>query len=256
MLVHVYDPGLSDEGTVLRTTERGQQRRRLAEKAMQVIVAQLGSPDVRTEVRVGGDIPGKICEVAQDRDADLLMVGTLGHTGVARFFLGSVAERVMRRAHCPVWVERPGGPEHHDVERIVVCTDLSPLSEAGLALASALASDLEAAVELVYALEPPYAGLSVDVRREAIKSVRGELAELAARHFTGTTPRLTIVEGANVVDGITAHASRTAPDLLVLSTHGRTGLSRAFMGSVSERVARFAPCSVLVARSPVEVAAQ
>ncbi len=251
-LVRVYGPGLADEASVLSATRIIEQNRRLADKAMQVLVAQLRAPDVRTVLQLGHDVSGTICDIAREQGADLIVTGTLGRTGVSRFFLGSVAENVMRRAHCPVWVERPSEPSVRDVERMVVCTDLSPLSEAGIALAASLATELGSAVEIVYALEPPYRGLSIDARREATEALRQRLSELATTHFEGTAPRVTIVEGANVVDGITAHASRTSPDLLVLATHGRTGLSRAFMGSVAERVARFAPCSVLVARSPVE----
>ncbi len=250
-LVQVYGPGPAEGLSLLNATSMVETNRRIADKAMQVLVAQLGSTDVKGIVEVGSDVPGTISRVAHDQDADLVVVGTIGRTGVSRFFLGSVAENVMRRAHCPVWVERASAPLEAKLERLMVCTDLSPLSEAGLALAAQFASELELSVEVVYALEPTYRGLTLDVRRDVIDQLQEQLAALTKKHFDGS-PRVTIAEGANVVDALTAHASRTSPDLLVLATHGRTGLGRAFMGSVAERVARFAPCSVLVARSPVE----
>lgn len=248
-LVHVYEAGAAQTTSVLSANAIVTESRREGERDMQALVAQLGEEQIDTRLQIGHDIPGTICDTAQDLDADLIVVGTLGRTGVSRFFLGSVAENVMRRAHCPVWVERPATPALHDIERVVVCTDLSPASEAGVAQAAVISATLGGSVELVHALESPYRGLSVDARQELTGELRQQLTELAGKYFEGTPPRVTIVEGANVVDGITAHASRTSADLLILATHGRTGLERAFMGSVAERVARFAPCSVLVARS-------
>ncbi len=250
-LVHVYEPGSAETASVLSAGAIIEQNRRAGEREVEALVASLGAPQLRTRLQIGHDIPGTVCDVARELDTDLIVLGTLGRTGVSRFFLGSVAENVMRRAHCPVWVERPSGPALHEVERLVVCTDLSPLSEAGLALAAQLAQLLGSAVEIVYALETPDRGLSIEARRQLTGEVKEQLTGLATKYFEGALPRRTIVEGANVVDGLTAHASQCSADLVVLATHGRTGLSRVFMGSVAERVARFAPCSVLVARSPV-----
>lgn len=252
-LVHVCDAGPIEAATILTTNSVIEQTQRAGERAIAELIAELGAPNIDTVFRLGRDVPGTICEAAREFDADLIVTGTIGRTGVSRFFLGSVAENVVRRAHCPVWVERASEPVLREVERLVVCTDLSPMSEAGLSLAGQLAADLGSAVEVVYAFEAPYRGLAIDVRRKLTAELQQQLSQLATKHFEGTAPRITIVEGANVVDGITAHASRISADLLVLASHGRTALSRMFMGSVAERVTRFAPCSVLVARSPVEL---
>lgn len=251
-LVHAYDSGPAEAATIVGANILIEQNRRLGEDAMKGLIADLGGPEFRAMSRLGSDVSGTIREAAHELDADLVVLGTSGRTGVSRFFLGSVAEDVMRRAHCSVWVERGSEPIRREVERITVCTDLSPLSEVSLPHAAHLASKLGSAVEVVHALQTPYRGLSIDARRELTARLRQRLTVLATKHFEGSVPRVSVVEGANVVDGITAHASRTSADLLVLASHGRTGLSRALMGSVAERVTRFAPCSVFVARSPVE----
>lgn len=250
-LVHVCHSGPAEAATIIAADSIIEHSQRAGERTMALLVADLDVPNLETVVRLGSDVPGKICEAARELDADLIVLGTIGRTGVSRFFLGSVAENVTRRAHCPVWVERPSDPVLHEVRRLVVCTDLSPLSEAGLSLAAQFATDLGCMVEIVYAFETPYRGLSIDVRRSVTAKLREQLIQLATKYFGDSVPRVTIVEGANVVDGITAHASRVSADLLVLASHGRTGLSRVFMGSVAERVTRFAPCSVLVGRSPL-----
>lgn len=251
-LVHVYDAGPADAASLMSAETIIEANRKAGRETVATLAAALGKPELPTIVQLSRDIPCTVCEVAQEAGADLVVVGTIGRTGVSRFFLGSVAENVARRAHCPVWVERPTEPTVRAVERIMVCTDLSPLSEAGVALAAEVSATLGGSVELVYALEAPYRGLSAEARIDLTDQLRSKLTALAIQHFGhDDAPRVTIVEGANVVDGVTAHAARTSADLVVIATHGRTGLARAFMGSVAERVTRFAPCSVLVARSPV-----
>ena len=250
-LVHVYEAVPDESPSILTATLVDEKNRLASVQAMNALTKAIGEPELRTVVQAGRDIPGTVCEVAAREGADLVVVGTIGRTGVARFFMGSVAENVVRRASCPVWVERTPGPLVRDVERLVVCTDLSAMSEAGVALASELASSLGVAIELVHALEAPYRALSPETQRELTKERKVQLTRLAAKYFEGMAPRVTIVEGANVVDAIIGHVARTSTELLVLATHGRTGLSRVFMGSIAERVTRFAPCSVLVARSSV-----
>jgi nucleotide-binding universal stress UspA family protein len=251
VLLHLYETLSGEATTILTATTVDEESRRSAERAMKALTESLELKGARSVVRTAQDIPGAISAFARDEDADLVVVGTIGRTGVARFLMGSVAENVARRAECPVWVERRAGPVLRDVERVVVCTDLSEMSEAGIALASDLAKDLGVAVEIVHALEERYRALSIETQRRLTAEVEKKLARLAGKHFEERPPRLTVTEGANIVDAITAHATRTSTDLLVLATHGRTGMSRVLMGSVAERVMRFAPCSVLVARSPV-----
>ena len=108
---------------------------------------------------------------------------------------------------------------------------------------------LGSGVEIVSAVEPRYHELSVEAHREATQALHEQTAAMAGTLFGDDAPQTVVVEGTNVVDALTAYAERTSADLLVLSTHGRTGLRSVFMGSVAERLTRFAPCSVLVVRS-------
>ena len=250
-LAHVHAQGAAEAAVALVGAGMIAETRQEGEKIMATILEDLGDIQADRVVLLGSDVVGLLCEAALDGGADLLVAGTVGRTGISRFFLGSVAEGVVRRAHCPVWVERSSEPAVRDVERIVVCTDLSPLSEAGVALAAEFGATLGSAVEIVYALETSYRGLTIEARRELTANLRAGLERIATAHFGDAPPRTSIVEGANVVEAITAHADRTSADLLVLASHGRTGVSRVLLGSVAERVTRFAPCSVLVARSPV-----
>lgn len=250
-LLHVYET-IPDEGMSLLSASNLEEHSRLtAEVEMRRLSGELEASDVPVVIRPGRDVPGTICEVAASEGADVVVVGTLGRTGVARFFLGSVAEQVVRRAPCAVWVERRRAAHDLKVERMLACTDLSPLSRVALELTATMSTALGASAELVSAMEPRYHQLTVEAHREASKVLKERVAALAGTLFGDEAPRTAVAEGANVVDAITAHAVRTSADVLVVATHGRTGLASVLMGSVSERLTRFSPCSVLVARSPV-----
>ena len=250
VLGHVCETVPDEAHSLLTASNLEEMSQREAEWGMNQLTEVAGDQEVRVLIRSGRDIAGTLCEMADDEDVDLVTMGTLGRTGIARFLIGSVTEQVVRRAPCPVWVERGSGSTAGRLERLVVATDLSPMSEAGLELAAALATDRSLGAEVVCAVEPRYRQLAVDVRKQLIVGLTAQVEALAKKHFGDADPRVTIVEGANVVDAVTAHLVRTSADLLVVSTHGRTGLERVLMGSVAEQLVRFSPCSVLTARSP------
>lgn len=248
VLLHVLDP-VAEFAPGTTTSE--QQQKELQREAEEKLTATLAAlPDVRAETRivVAPDVAGTICKVAKDEKADLLVVASLGRTGLARFLLGSVAERVVREASCAVWVARGG---QGLPARYQVCTDLSAAAAKGIALAKEAIAAFGGHAELVHALQEPSRPLALETRRRIENERREELNTLYAATL-GDTPRVTLLSGASAVQAITAHAERTSPDVLVVATAGRTGLQRLLIGSVAERVVRFAPCSVLVARGRVE----
>ena len=141
------------------------------------------------------------------------------------------------------------------IKRILVPTDFSPHAEAALAYASDLAAAVGASVHLLHVVEDPLAagawsaamytaeiaGLQVNLVRDAEQRLR----EYAADHRgTGGTE----VRSGNVAKTVLDVARERAIDLIVMGTHGRTGLAHAVMGSVAERVVRLAPCPVLTLR--------
>jgi nucleotide-binding universal stress UspA family protein len=74
------------------------------------------------------------------------------------------------------------------------------------------------------------------------------LTALAAREVAGAAPVEAQVRQGQPVQEIVRHAQEAGVDLIILSTHGRTGLRHVLMGSVAENVVRYAPCPVLVVR--------
>jgi nucleotide-binding universal stress UspA family protein len=141
----------------------------------------------------------------------------------------------------------------HPIKRIVVATDFSPGSDAAMAHAFALAATLGAAVDLVHVLDPALLTAPAALGAMPLFDAQGLMDEideaLATRSRQATDAGL--VCSSDSLEGfppreIVRHAEKTGADLIVLATHGRTGLAHTIMGSVAERVVQRATCPVLV----------
>jgi nucleotide-binding universal stress UspA family protein len=211
--------------------------------------------DVELVGRVGP--PGEVVgHVAQERHADLIVVGTHGSTGITRFLLGSVATAVLRHAPCDVLVCRgPSGPT--PFLRPLVATDFSPTATRALRAAVALSPD-GTAIELVHAWQLPVGSWGATllgqarfpwstVRDAVLAGAKAQADQLVATNANLARPlHIELVQGppASV---ITHAAERGAHDLIAIGTHGSRGFRRLLLGSVAESTIRHAPCSVLVA---------
>jgi nucleotide-binding universal stress UspA family protein len=142
--------------------------------------------------------------------------------------------------------------------RIVVPTDFSSCSEEAWALAQRLAGALGSELVLVHVLvEAPLWGegpFSMDRTRELFEAARkwagDKLGEWAAEaRGKGLRARPTLRTGA-AHEEIVALATDERADLVIIGTHGRGGVNRALLGSVTDRVVRLAPCPVLTVREP------
>ena len=141
----------------------------------------------------------------------------------------------------------------HPIKRIVVATDFSEGSDAAMERAFGLAKTLGATVDLVHVLDtailtaPASLGSMPLVEPEVLMDQIDE--QLTARVEQGQ--RQGLVCQSDSLDGypareIVRHAEKTGADLIVLGTHGRTGVAHVIMGSVAERVVQRASCPVLV----------
>jgi nucleotide-binding universal stress UspA family protein len=209
---------------------------------------------------VEGDPEVEILRRAREIGSDLIVMGTHGRTGLGRLLAGSVTIAVLRGANCPVVALRP--PErpttHHDIQVIVGATDFSRESEAALQVARSLARDLRARLVILHV-----APLEIPTERTPATEIdprvyEDALAELCKR-LDGSDlkyPVETRISRGFAQERIIQTAEELGCDLLVLGTHGRTGLSRALMGSVAETVLLKAGRPVMVVSPPREVAAE
>lgn len=199
-----------------------------------------------------GETPAatSIVERAQEIGADWIAVGTHGHTGLRHMLLGSVAERTVREAHCPVLTVKT---EHPDAlpHLIMLAMDFSPEAEEALDLAKKLAAEIGAGLRLVHALDlglplvTPYEiALPEGVVEAAQAEAEKRLAELARRTQAPGGVAAEVRSGPTHTALVEA-ASDAGADLIVTGSRGLTGIKHALLGSVAERTLRHAPCSVL-----------
>lgn len=230
-------------------------RERLREWFAAVVPAELRNfLTAEFKVIVGEPTPG-IARAAKLSGADLILMATQGRTGLAHLLMGSVTEAVLRTLPVPVLVLRPGQAELPltTVQRILWATDLSPVSEAAWPYVLMLADLLTAEVILLHAVRPAeLAGLAdhpvpppagwmerylMPLEQELERRQRAvEALGLRAR------PKILVGVPAEV---IVSEAQGEQADLIVMGTHGRSGLSHILLGSVAEAVIRKAICPVL-----------
>ncbi len=224
----------------------------LAERVARAAAAGVAA----TAVHRRGKPEEALAALATELDIDLIVCGTHGRTGVRRFFLGSVAERLARLAARPVLVARGAAGDDGTYHKVLVATDFAPTGERALALALALAPT--ATIEVVNAWQYPVGswGLSaLGERTGAMTALRealtGPAAEQGARleerlRAAGRDARFRLVHGS-AADVVTELAAAEGFDLVAVGTHGHRGLRRIVIGSTAEAIIRHAPCSVMVA---------
>ncbi|HRH80958.1 MAG TPA: universal stress protein [Thiobacillaceae bacterium] len=184
----------------------------------------------------------EIVNTARGIEADLVVLGRRGRRGLARFMVGHATAYVAGHAPCSVLVV----PRTARVwqQRILLATDGSPASEEATRLATDVARQCHMPVTVLSATTASH---SAQRKQEARLSVDQAVTALVA---AGVNSDGLVPEGRP--DEVVIEAARnTGADLIVVGSHGRTGLSRLFLGSISERIIGQAQCPVLVARGGV-----
>lgn len=195
----------------------------------------------RGEVRV---VLGDVAEQILAIDADLVVLG--GRDAAGRIF-GRVAERVVSRASVPVLIARA---EHRGP--IIAATDFSEPSLPAVAAARDISVRSGDPITIMHVIER-HTDLDAisslhnpaGADREEIDEARERLRALVEQSPDEDRAHVTVGDPAR---SICAYAADVKASLVVVASHGRTGVKRLLMGSVAEKVARDAPCSVLVMR--------
>ena len=215
----------------------------------------------RCHVR-SGRIDRQICREARILPADLIVLATHGYRGLKHIMLGSTAEKVVRRAPCPVLIVRQREREFVSTRKgarlrvghILVPTDFSANSRRALECAIEFARRVGARLTLVHMIYPPYYVTNTDylpydfgsLLDETRRSARKEMAELVrTTSFRGVPCKTQIADG-HPAEYLVELAADGRADLIVTSTHGRTGLKQALMGSIAEQIVRYAKSPVMV----------
>ncbi len=215
-------------------------------------------------VMVRGISPAEeILRYAGENNVDLIVMGTHGRSGLSHFLLGSVAEKVIRHMPCPVMTIRYRDGEDDQVpsfKRIVVPIDFSAYSKQAVNYAVEIASKFDATLEFIHVIEeqihPAYYvtgessifELIPDLRERSIDAMKEFVEEAIPKGLAHTFH----VREGRAYQAIVKFAEEQNADLIVIATHGLSGLDYLLLGSTTEKVVRKSKTPVLAIRAEMK----
>jgi universal stress protein E len=227
-----------------------------AERSLRAALAALpDSAALSSDIRVVvGEHYRTILAEAETEDADLVVIGQHRKDILLDLFRGSTGERIVRFGNRPVLVVKSAAM--HPYISMLAAVDFSPPSRRAIEMALKVAPDAD--LKLVHAFDIPFRGLlfggtSMEQLAKKHQQQFQEMVEAQTREFLGTLsapirPQQVIAREGVPEEAVLAVAEETRCDLLVVGTHGRSGVGRALLGSVAEGVLARAPCDVLAVR--------
>ena len=218
----------------------------------------VGELRIRQTVLHGEETAPALNDYADEIAADLIVIGTHGRRGLRRLVMGSVAEEVARKAKRPVLTvrEREGVPPEPRVQRILLPLDFSESSLRAIPYARDLAARYEASLIATHVFDdvdlPGFYGEFPNPLPTALpeieERVRNTLREAVGKAPGPDVPVEFVVGRGPAPNVIVNEAENREIDLVVMTSHGHSGVERLLLGSVSEHVLRTAPCPVLLVR--------
>jgi nucleotide-binding universal stress UspA family protein len=235
-LVHVVEPAAySQIGPDTETLKA------VGQRALDAAVVRVRDdlPSARGALLVGRPAE-ELIAFAEQNGIDLVVSATHGRQSVERWFLGSVAEKVLRACHAPVLTVRAAASP---IRKLLVATDFGPSSERAVELAARIAALFGARVTLLHALGDDAGEPDGEVARATRARLEGVAAEMS-----GVVPAPEVLVRHGKPWSAISDEAKKGYDLVVLGTHGRSAVPRWLIGSVAERVVRSAEPPVLTVR--------
>jgi nucleotide-binding universal stress UspA family protein len=222
-----------------------------------------------------GRASATILDYSRTHGCDCILMGTHGKPWYQRFLMGSTAETVLREAKLPVMIVPNATPAEHtpQLTKLLLPTDFSPESTVGIEWGVYLAQYGVQEISLCHVIESPFMEMyksdetEFDMEQIATESrdhppriaqpfwehaEQVSLGKLAAlrQHFDSLPARIELLTRDGLpAENLLVVAAEKDIDLLVIATHGRTGIRHVVLGSVAEKVIRSVGCPVLVVRS-------
>jgi nucleotide-binding universal stress UspA family protein len=237
-----------------------EQRDAMAEELRRFVESsRVGGVEIAAKV-LDGPVVSRIVQEASQLPADLVVMGTHGATGFERLVLGSVTEKVLRKAPCPVLTVPPAAPgalEPVPFKTILCAVDFSPPSLAGLKFAFSLAEESGGRLIALYVIDWSIGHPLPDDRELDRAALGRHLEEEAQRELSAalTVGAPDAFEVRQVIatgkphEEILRVAGEQHADVIVMGVHGRGAISLAFFGSTANQVVRAAACPVLTVRT-------
>jgi len=258
LLAHVVEPIPLGPYPALMAPENELAIREMAVKRTEEIASRVRADGIVADIRVDTGNPGPgLATIAEDEGADLIVIGTRGLTGFQRIMLGSTAEYIVRRSHCPVLTIHPEDQVSEDPPRtVVVPTNLSPETTDSTDAFIGLFGEQRPKIILAFAdRTPPYLEpfrhdtLLKMNQRDVVKEEIERKMEGAVLHLqkAGFEVETAVLDG-DPVEVVTEFARDRDADLIVMTTHGRSAIVNAILGKTAQRIVQHAPCPVLTVR--------
>lgn len=233
MSVALYNPEYST-----LVPNLGEEAEKRAREALRSFIEEAGA-GVETVTVEAGDPSQGILEGAREHSADVIVMGRRGKRGLARMMVGDATAKVIGHANCAVLVA-PRAARLWE-KRILLATDGSEHSEAAAGAAGHLAKQAGLPVTVVSVVTGSH---SAARRAEAERAVAGKVERLKEM---GVAAEGRVIEG-RPDEAIVKAAEDAGADLIVMGSHGRTGLTKILLGSVAERVIGQTTAPVLVVK--------
>jgi len=220
------------------------------EEAVKGLKDRLGSIPHEVVIK-NGDVKPTLLKVAQQKNIDLIVVGTHGRTGLGRVLLGSVAEAIFREAACPVLTVGPRMLHKMltpQIKEILFATDLTPVSAAAVRHAVSIAQENRSRLTILHVQPKPSPGEVLQSQDHATLALR-KLQELVPREFELWCDPYYMVEEGEPAEKILEVAAKYGADTIVLGIRPHSvGLATHLARPTAHRVVVGANCPVLTVR--------
>jgi len=195
-----------------------------------------------------GEVHERIVDLAEREHCDLIIMGRRGLGRIERALVGSVTARVIGHTRCDVLVV----PNNTTVgwKSIVLATDGSKYSDAAADRAIAFAKSYQGDLAVISVVDVPdeLTAEAPQAVEELIRKAKGYVSDIQRRAEAAGVKAVPIIGEAEAFQAINNLAREQKANIIILGSHGRTGLRRLLMGSVTEKVIGYAPCPVLVVK--------
>jgi nucleotide-binding universal stress UspA family protein len=207
-----------------------------------------------------GHPPDEISKFVAMHQVDLVVSATHGRSGLKRFFLGSVTERLMRILPCPLLivrspedVEAPAGESSLGFKKILVGCDFSSFSDLAFQYGLSLAQDFESELHLVHVMETPiYKDVlmlggcqGVSTEKSIYDQLNEKMSQMIPEESVVWCQPKTVLLAGRPYEEIIKYSLLNSIDLIVLGIRGRNLIEVLMTGSTTDRVSRQGPCPVL-----------
>jgi len=239
---------------------------RLREDYINRIANDLKGNNIKAEAVIRyGTAADKILDFTTENEIDLIIMATHGRSGITRWWMGSVAEKVISEAKAPVLLVRSKRPSKTGaagkpkfLHKVLAPLDGSDIGEAALPYAEILATNSGASISLLQVVSPPgtveaslvggpdwrkFVKAMYDAGEDYLKNIAERLSD---KEIKSTYEVIT----GDPADKIVEYADDKKASLIAMSTHGRTGLTRWVLGSIADKVLHGARIPILIVRSP------